>query len=76
MLRRGTLAIILAVASAVLLPAADEASAKQKSAADKALFNKAAQACNGPLYPNGARPDVNYKKGTFRCIEPTQHSRR
>lgn len=76
MLRRGTLAVIIAVVAAALLPAAGEVSAKQKSAADKALFNKAAQACNGPQYPNGARPDIDYKKGTFRCIEPTQHDRR
>jgi hypothetical protein len=76
MLHRGTLAVITAALIAVLLPASEEVSAKQRSAADKALFDKAVRDCNGPRYPNGARIDINYKKGTYRCVEPTNNDRR
>ncbi len=75
-MRAGTIAAIIAFAITAALSMSGEVSAKQRSAADKALFNKAAQKCNGPQYPNGARIDIDYKKGTFRCIEPTNHNRR
>ncbi len=41
-----------------------------RSAADQALYEKAVRACNGPQYPNGARPIINYSGGWFRCQEP------
>lgn len=44
--------------------------AAERSAADQALLTKAIQSCNGPQYPSGARPVVNYDRGTFQCVEP------
>ena len=44
--------------------------AGQRSAADQALYEKAVKACNGPQWPNGARPYINYSGGWFRCVEP------
>lgn len=41
-----------------------------RSAADQALWEKANKACNGPQYPSGARPVVNYTNRTFKCVEP------
>ena len=41
-----------------------------RSAADQRLYEKARKACNGPEYPNGARPHIHYAGGWFRCIEP------
>ena len=44
--------------------------AKERSAADKALLAKAQKDCNNPgRYVNGARIQINYAKGTYRCIE-------
>lgn len=47
--------------------------AAQRSAADQALYEKAVAACNGPQYPSGARPYINYAGGWFRCVEPRNH---
>lgn len=41
-----------------------------RSVADQALYEKAVKACNGPEYPNGARPHINYGAGWFRCVPP------
>lgn len=46
-----------------------EAFAKQRSAQDKALLQKATAECNGNHYPSGARAVINYSQGTFRCEE-------
>lgn len=43
--------------------------AKQRSAQDKALFERAQKDCNGPHYANGARIQMNYAAGTYKCIE-------
>jgi hypothetical protein len=42
----------------------------ERSAADQALYERAVAACNGPKYPSGARPFINYAGGWFRCVEP------
>lgn len=44
--------------------------AAQRSAADQALLQRALKTCNGPQYSSGARPVVNYSRGTFTCVEP------
>jgi hypothetical protein len=45
----------------------------ERSAADQALYQRAVAACNGPKYPSGARPYINYAGGWFRCVEPRNH---
>lgn len=62
------LSLLLACAIA-LMPLAAPGRAAQRSAADQALLNRAIKACNGPQYPSGARPVVNYGRGTFKCVE-------
>lgn len=62
-MRKFALAAILVVASAGMALA-------ERSAADQALYEKAVAACNGPQYPSGARPYINYAGGWFRCVEP------
>lgn len=52
----------------IALPASGALAAR--SAADQALYEKAVAACNGPQYPSGARPYINYAGGWFRCVEP------
>jgi hypothetical protein len=49
---------------------------KERSAADKALFQKALKECNSPKYTNGARIQMNYAKGTYRCIRIESNNRR
>lgn len=63
--------IMLAVASAVA--AAVPADAKQRSAADQALYEKARAACNGPQWPNGSRITINYGAGWYRCDPPSNY---
>ncbi|WP_395684759.1 hypothetical protein [Aestuariivirga sp.] len=60
-------AVLLAV-SAGLLSAGP--SLADRSAADQALYKKAMKDCNGPSYPCGARPLINYSGGWYRCVEP------
>ena len=43
---------------------------RPQSDADQRLFDQARNECNGPQYPNGAQPRINYTKGTFQCVEP------
>lgn len=52
----------------ITLPAGGVLAAR--SAADQALYERAVAACNGPNYPSGARPFINYAGGWFRCVEP------
>lgn len=60
---------ILAIALAACLSVSG-ADAKQRSAKDQALYEKARKECSGPHYPSGARPYINYAGGWFRCVEP------
>lgn len=61
----------IVLSTAILLFATSGlAPAGQRSAADQALYEKAVKACNGPQWPNGARPYINYSGGWFRCVEP------
>lgn len=62
--------MVPALAMGLLALAAGGAFAKNRSAADEALLKRATKECNGPRYPGGARKEINYKKGTFKCIEP------
>ena len=43
--------------------------------ADQRLFDQARQECNGPQYPSGAIPRINYDADSFTCFE-TGSSRR
>ena len=67
--------ILLVACSLVMLSPHGAVVAAERSAADQALLAKAIKACNGPQYPSGARPVVNYGRGTFQCVEPgsTRH---
>lgn len=38
--------------------------------ADRALGDQARRECNGPKYPSGATPRINYDADTFTCFEP------
>ena len=40
------------------------------NASDQRLFDQARQECNGPKYPSGATPRINYDADTFTCFEP------
>ncbi len=66
--------ILPIVACAFLLPGADAALAKTKSAADKQFFLQALKECRSN-HPNLARVQVNYKKRTFKCISPPRRQR-
>lgn len=43
---------------------------RPETAADKQLMDEAHRECNGPKYPSGATPRVNYEAETFSCFEP------
>ena len=58
------------ILAAILLAAPAGVALAERSAADQALYEKAVAACNGPNYPSGARPYINYAGGWFRCVEP------
>lgn len=34
------------------------------------LFDQARRECNGPKYPSGATPRIDYDADTFTCFEP------
>jgi hypothetical protein len=38
--------------------------------ADRRLYDQAQKECNGPKYPSGATPRINYDVETFSCFEP------
>lgn len=61
-------------ACALTISASSAAQAK-RSAADQRLFEKARKVCNGPQYPSGAHPHINYAGGWFRCIGPRSSRR-
>lgn len=37
---------------------------------EQRLFDDARRECNGPKYPSGATPRINYDADTFTCFEP------
>jgi|GEM_PF-7074548 len=43
---------------------------RPQNAADRNLADQARRECNGPKYPSGATPIVNYDADTFTCFEP------
>ncbi|MCA3573001.1 MAG: hypothetical protein IOC86_03730 [Aestuariivirga sp.] len=61
--------ILLAFALAGLGATPDAAEAREKSAKDQALYEKALKDCTSPRRANRAWPQVNYKAGTYRCVE-------
>ena len=67
--------IVAALALAAATTPIDFASAAQRSPQDQALYEKAKADCNGPQWPNGARPFINYAGGWYRCVEPGSNRR-
>jgi hypothetical protein len=61
--------VLLALALAALGAAPNPADAAQRSAKDQALYDKAVKDCSSPRRANRAWPQVNYKAGTYRCVE-------
>lgn len=61
---------ILTIALIALPAMSGAALSAPRTSAENALLEKAIKACNGPQYPSGARPVVNYGRGTFQCVEP------
>ena len=43
---------------------------RPQSDADQRLFDQARNECNGPQYPSGATPRINYDADSFTCFEP------
>ena len=43
---------------------------RPQTSADQRLFDEARKECNGPKYPSGATPRINYDANTFTCFEP------
>ena len=43
---------------------------RPQTASDRNLFDQARKECNGPKYPDGATPRVNYSANSFTCFEP------
>ena len=41
-----------------------------KTDSDQRLFDQARKECNGPQYPSGATPRINYDANSFTCFEP------
>lgn len=64
MILRYSLVILLAAACG-LSPTL--ANAKQRSAKDQALYEKAQKECNGPQWPGGSRIMISYSGGWYRC---------
>ena len=42
---------------------------RPQNPADQKLFDDARRECNGPKYPSGATPRINYDADTFTCFE-------
>ena len=61
--------MILALALAALGATPDAAEARQRSAKDQALYEKAVKDCSSPRRANSAWPQINYQAGTYRCVE-------
>jgi hypothetical protein len=60
-------AVLLAMSAGLLTTGPSFA---DRSAADQALYEKAMKDCNGPNWPCGATPHINYAGGWYRCVEP------
>ena len=45
-------------------------SGRPQNADHQRLLDQARRECNGPKYPSGATPIVNYDADTFTCFEP------
>lgn len=75
MMTRKTGLMMIAAAAVAVFAVSGSSDAKQRSAQDQALWEKARADCNSPKWPNGATPSVNYKRGTYVCIEPRESSR-
>lgn len=43
---------------------------RPQTSSDQRLFDEARKECNGPKYPSGATPRINYDANTFTCFEP------
>ena len=61
--------MLLALALTALAAIPNGAEARQRSAADQALYEKALKDCSSPKRANRAWPQVNYTRGTYRCVE-------
>lgn len=48
---------------------------RPQNASDQKLFDNARRECNGPKYPSGATPRIDYDANSFTCVEPgsTRH---
>ncbi len=46
------------------------ASFADRTPAQQSLYQQATKDCNGPHYPCGARPYINYSGGWWGCVEP------
>jgi hypothetical protein len=66
----GQLTTLVMITIFILSSTAEAQSRPPRTAAERALYEKAVRACNSPAYSNGATPFINYKKGWFRCVEP------
>ena len=60
---------LVALALAGLGATPDAAESAQKSAKDQALYERALKDCSSPRRANRAWPQVNYARGTYRCVE-------
>ena len=43
---------------------------RPQDASDQRLFDEARRECNGPKYPSGATPRIDYSSNSFTCFEP------
>lgn len=68
--------IILALLLSAPVAFGTSSLAKERTAAEQALYQKALKDCNSPQYVNGARIEINYSKGTYRCIRIESNGRR
>ncbi len=68
--------VLLALLLAAPIAFGSPSVAKQRTASEQALFEKARKECNSPQYVNGARVQINYAKGTYRCIRIESNGRR
>jgi hypothetical protein len=74
---RGTIAqrILLFAIVAGLAAALSGGAEARRSPKDQALYERAVKECNGPEYPGGAHPYINYSGGWFRCVSESKTRR-
>ena len=41
-----------------------------RNTSQQRLYDQARRECNGPRYPSGASPQINYSANSFSCFEP------